>query len=245
VDLESGATGPDAAASLPIERPLTTVDVAIFAVVDRRLCVLLVRRAPGPGEPFPGWWALPGGFVDVALDEDLEATALRKLREKTGVRAPYLEQLGSFGGRDRDPRGWSATHVWFALVNAAEVRLGSGGNADAVRWVGVRGDGVGEPLAFDHGRLLTAALRRLRAKVEYTALPVHLLPVEFTLAELQDIFELILGRELDRSSFRTRMLAAEFLDATRRQRGGANRPARLYRLRRECDVIYFPRPLMG
>ncbi len=86
------------------ERPLTTVDLVIFSVRDDELTVLVVQRPSQPGEPFPGKWALPGGFIDTARDRDLEACARRKLVEKTGVEAPYLEQLhGSFGGATRDP----------------------------------------------------------------------------------------------------------------------------------------------
>src|SRR5258708_25040091 len=105
---------------LTFPRPLTTVDVVIFAIREDTLHVLLVQRLEGKGEPFPGVWALPGGFVDVDKDKDLEACAMRKLREKTEIVSPYLEQLGSWGSADRDPRGWSATHAYFALVPAVK-----------------------------------------------------------------------------------------------------------------------------
>ncbi|MGV2293643.1 NUDIX domain-containing protein, partial [Trinickia sp. YCB016] len=98
--------------------PYTTVDVVIFTVLDNVLQVLLVQRPAGAGEPYPGCWALPGGFVDVETDATLEDCARRKLFEKTVMRSPYLEQLGSWGSATRDPRGWSATHVWFALISA-------------------------------------------------------------------------------------------------------------------------------
>jgi ADP-ribose pyrophosphatase YjhB (NUDIX family) len=220
------------------EAPLTLVDVVIFAVRDERLHVLLVRRAEAP---FAGRWALPGGFVDVARDADLEAAARRKLEEKTGVHSPYLEQLGSFGDARRDPRGWSATHVYFALLASAAVALQAGANAEEARWFAIAGERVREPLAFDHGRIVAAAVARLRAKTEYTALPVHLVPGEFTLAELQRVHEVILERKLDKSAFRTRALAADFLEATGRTRAGPNRPARLYRLKRGREVVFFPR----
>jgi len=82
---------------LAFPRPLTTVDVVIFAILDGVLQAVLVRRPTEKGEPFPDMWALPGGFVDVERDRDLNACATRKLREKTGVASPYLEQLGSWG----------------------------------------------------------------------------------------------------------------------------------------------------
>ena len=92
--------------------------MVIFSVFEMQLHVLLVQRSNEPGEPFPGLWALPGGFVDISRDADLEACARRKLRDKTGVDPSYLEQLGSWGSAKRDPRGWSATHVYFALMSA-------------------------------------------------------------------------------------------------------------------------------
>jgi 8-oxo-dGTP diphosphatase len=233
---------PRASSALPaFERPLTTVDVVIFAMVDKALSVLLVRRGSEPVEPFPGSWALPGGFVDIHRDPDLEACARRKLAEKTGLAGPYLEQVGSWGDAGRDPRGWSATHVYFALVFAPAVTLRAGANAIDVGWFPIVEAGVGKRLAFDHRRILEAAISRLRAKAEYTSLPVHLLGEEFTLTELQRAYETVLGRALEKSAFRTRLLAAGFIEPTGRMRGGSNRPARLYRLKRGSDVIYFPR----
>jgi 8-oxo-dGTP diphosphatase len=216
------------------------VDVVIFGVVEDRLSVLLVKRPTGPGEPFPGRWALPGGFIDVTTDATVESCALRKLRDKTGVRSPYLEQLGSWGGGARDPRGWSVTTVYFALIDARNVRLVTGGNADAVAWSPVDGESVKERLAFDHAALLTAAIRRLRAKVEYTSLPAFLLPAAFTLRELQSIYEVVLDRALDKSAFRTRMLSADFIEPTGERRTGANRPAEVYRLK-DRDAVFFAR----
>lgn len=224
------------------ERPLTTVDVVILSVRETHLQVLLVRRPDDKEEPFPGLWALPGGFIDTRRDADLAACARRKLREKTGFEAPYLEQLGSFGNATRDPRGWSATHVYFALVPSLDTELQAGGNAADVRWADVEDERVSGRLAFDHAELLRAALQRLRAKVEYTSLPVYLLPAEFTLSELQQTYELVLGRELEKKAFRTRLLAADILEPLPRTKGGANRPAQLYRLKRRRGLHIFSRP---
>lgn len=220
-------------------RPLVTVDVVIFAVAEGALRVLLVQRPDGPGEPFPGAWALPGGFVDLERDATLESCALRKLREKTGVAAPYLEQLASWGGAMRDPRGWSATHAYFALI-PGDGSLQPGANAADARWFPVHGDGVRARLAFDHDEILATAIARLRAKVEYTSLPAFLLPREFTLTELQRAYEVVLGRNLEKSAFRTRILASDLVQPVERVREGANRPARMYRLTQRSPV-YFAR----
>jgi ADP-ribose pyrophosphatase YjhB (NUDIX family) len=228
--------------AIDFERPLTTVDLVIFSVQDGALTVLLVRRPSDPGEPFPGKWALPGGFVDTTRDRDLEGCARRKLVEKSGVEAPYLEQLGSFGNATRDPRGWSATHVYFALMASPNgTRRPEEGSSDS-RWFNVQGEGVDESLAFDHSEILRAALTRLRSKVEYTSLPAYLLQGEFTLTQMQRIYEVILGRVLEKKAFRTRMLAADILEALPRRRSGANRPAQLYRLRRQRQTHIFSRP---
>ncbi|MBS0378540.1 MAG: NUDIX hydrolase [Proteobacteria bacterium] len=228
--------------TIDFDRPLTTVDIVIFTVSEETLRVLLVRRPVGEGEPFPGRWALPGGFIDTAKDADLESCARRKLTEKTGVDVPYLEQLGSYGNAIRDPRGWSATHVYFALMGLDDVELAAGGNASELRWAPVHADITGEALAFDHAEILAAALTRLRSKVEYTSLPAFLMPVEFTLTELQRTYEVILGRELEKKAFRTRVLAADLLDTVPRMQVGANRPAQLYRLRDTRKAHVFARP---
>jgi ADP-ribose pyrophosphatase YjhB (NUDIX family) len=225
---------------LTFVRPLTTVDLAIFAVAQEALQVLLVRRPSAAGEPFPGLWALPGGFVDVERDKDLEECALRKLREKTSVQAPYLEQVGSWGSAVRDPRGWSATHVYLALL-AKTKELLPGGNTPEARWCPVDGVRVSEPLAFDHAELLRAAILRLRNKVEYTSLPAFLMPSEFTLTELQRVYEIVLGRSLEKKAFRTRILATDLVEEVPRMREGRSRPAQLYRLKHRRRPVFFSR----
>ena len=222
-------------------RPLTTVDVVIFSVLDDQLQILLVQRPSGHREPFPGQWALPGGFVNVEQDASLEACAQRKLKEKTGVEASYLEQLGSWGSATRDPRGWSVTHVYFALLPHACITLEKGANAADVAWFPIQGETVEVALAFDHGLILQAAIRRLRGKAEYTSLPVYLLHEAFTLPELQQAYELVLGRPVDKSGFRTRVMAADLVIPVDQQRAGGYRPAQLYRLRVPGDLLVFPR----
>ena len=227
--------------SLPVDRPFVTVDIAICAVREASLQVLLVQRPSDPSEPFPGAWALPGGFIDVGSDDSLEACARRKLQVKTGAVAPYLEQVGSWGSRNRDPRGWSTTHLYFALVSAESIQLSPGANAADARWWPVSGTGVRTRLAFDHARLLSAAIERLRAKVEYTSLPAYLLPKEFTLPDLQHVYEVVLGRAIEKSAFRTRVLAAGVVESVDRRRQTGKRPAQLYRLSSRAEPVFFPR----
>lgn len=222
-------------------RPYTTVDVVIFTVLDDALQVLLVRRPLDGGEPHPGLWAIPGGFVDVERDTDLVGCARRKLQEKTGVRSPYLEQLGSWGSATRDPRGWSATHAYFALIAGAGVTLHKGANAADVAWFDVDSLLKKPKLAFDHAEILKAAVERLRSKVEYTSLPAFLLAEPFTLPQLQRMYEVVLGRPVDKSGFRTRMMAAGFLREAGVVESDSNRPPMGYRLKDRAVPVFFPR----
>ena len=231
-----------ASAKHDFPRPYTTVDVLIFTVLDEALKVLLVQRPSDADEPSPGLWALPGGFVDIDRDADLEACARRKLIEKTGVASPYLEQLGSWGSATRDPRGWSATHAYFALMPADGVTLAKGANAADVAWFTVD-DAllVKKKLAFDHAVILRAGVERLRSKVEYTSLPAYLLPEPFTLPQLQRTYEVVLGRPVDKSGFRTRMMAADFLVEVGVVESDSNRPPMGYRLKDRDTPVFFPR----
>ena len=233
---EARAEGVEMSGHLDFPRPLTTVDVVIFAILDDGLGVLLVQRPAGEGEPFPLSLALPGGFVDVAKDRDLAACAARKLKEKTGVTSPYLEQLGSWGSAVRDPRGWSATHAYFALIPADAGLLTS----DA-RWHPIREGKLKTKLAFDHSDILANAIQRLRNKVEYTSLPAYLMPAEFTLPDLQRVYEIVLDRPLEKSAFRTRILSADIIEPVAKMRRGPNRPAQLYRLKKSSEPVYFVR----
>ena len=218
-----------------LARPLTTVDIAIFTVLDDELCVLLVNR---DNEPCCGLQALPGGFVDIEYDEDLLACARRKLHEKTGIDANHLEQVGSWGNASRDPRGWSATHVYFALVPVTPSVVIDENSS----WAQIRSIGKTDRLAFDHSNLLNAAIDRLRSKVEYTSLPAYLLKAPFTMPQLQRTYEVVLDRPIDKSSFRTRTLSANYLMETGLMKVDAPRPAMGYKIKPRHDVVFFPRP---
>lgn len=227
--------------SLSFPRPLASVDVVILTIRNEALHVLLVRRSNQSEEPFPDQWALPGGFIDTRQDSDLEGCARRKLKEKTGVDSPYLEQVGSWGSTDRDPRDWSITHVYVALLSNETLELQKGGNTADLSWFPVTNDGVETSLAFDHATLLKAALERIRGKTEYTSIPVYLLPETFTLSELQRVYEIVLGRPLEKKAFRTRMLAAPLLETVEGMKQTGRRPAQLYRLSQKSGLNYFAR----
>ena len=224
------------------ERPLVTVDVVILTLRGGRLEVLLMHRG---AEPFLGSWALPGGYIHLDEDADLDAAARRILRDKTGVETPYLEQLQGFGNATRDPRGWTATFTYVALIASETLSLKQGANADEAAWFEVTASGAVQlPLAFDHDEILHRAVARLRSKVEYTSLPVHLLPEKFTLPDLQKVYEQILGHRIDKSAFRKRMAEADFVEPLPGERRPAsNRPAQLYRVKPGLSTIFFDRTI--
>ena len=235
------------AKKLNFERPLVTVDVVIFCVKDEALKVLLLRRPNQEDEPFPGRWALPGGFVDVTKDPSLRDCASRKLLEKTGIATPYLEQLGSWGSEDRDPRGWSTTHAYFALIQTPDlmkesqaVAIDETTGVTASQWFEVE-EAARKRLAFDHSEIVVAAISRLRSKVEYTSLPAFLLQEPFTLPQLQRAYEVVLGRPMDKSAFRRRMLDAAFLEQVGAVDGSSGRTALGYRIKNRSIAVTFPR----
>jgi ADP-ribose pyrophosphatase YjhB (NUDIX family) len=222
-------------------RPITTVDLAIFALSRDGLEVLTIHRA---AEPFAGHWALPGGWIRVDEDEDIEAAARRILRDKTGVQTPYLEQLQTFGTAKRDPRGWTISVAYVALLSGDDARECLRAGETEVAWEQVDGDAVQAPLAFDHADILKAALSRIRNKVEYSTLPVHLLPRAFTLGELQSVYERILGRKIDKSAFRKRVAEADFAEPIPGEmRRASNRPAQLFRLKAGRPTTFFDRTI--
>jgi 8-oxo-dGTP diphosphatase len=196
------------------------VDIVIFTIQSGELRVLLVKRGI---PPFAGQFAIPGGFV--LEDESLDQAALRELKEETGVGDVYLEQLYSFGDPGRDPRGRVITVAYYALVSANRSPLVPGTDAADARWCAIRHLPV---LAFDHFKILDYALERLRNKLEYTTVGFQLLPPRFSLTELQEVYEAILEKKLDKRNFRRKLALLRVLRPTREYRRGGRRPARLY-----------------
>jgi len=196
------------------------VDIVIFTIQSGELRVLLVKRGI---PPFENQFAIPGGFV--LENESLDEAALRELKEETGVADVYLEQLYSFGKPDRDPRGRVISVSYFALIAADRAPLIAGSDAAEARWWPVA---KLPALAFDHGKILEYSLQRLRNKLEYTTVGFQLLPSRFSLTELQEVYEAILDKKLDKRNFRRKLALLKILRPTRELRRGGRRPARLY-----------------
>jgi 8-oxo-dGTP diphosphatase len=224
------------------DRLSVAVDVVLLSAFDGDLFTLVARRRE---HPHKDRWALPGGFV--RPKESLDDAAARLLAGKGSLTGVFLEQLYTFGTPDRDPRTRVVSVAYYALVE----RERFGGIADRgadiltprlrVPWEGETGgpvqalDDAGRPLplAFDHAEMLGLAVKRLRGKLDYAPIGFELLGDVFTLLQLQHVHEAVLGRTLNKDSFRRRMIDSGLLKATgRSQSGVGHRPAELYRFAR-------------
>lgn len=208
--------------------PFTRLEIAVMALVDGQLQVLLGRRS---GKPYAGQWALPGGAVRIDKDRSLDDAARRVMQERTGLVRPTLKQLLAIGGPKRDPRApWAMSVVYRSLVRADSIAPAAGKRMDALSWRPVDELGAGAALAFDHAELIERAVAAAREEVERMDLPFDALPPTFTLGELQGACEQLLGRSLDKSSFRRRLAERELVEPVEGEmRGGANRPAQVFR----------------
>lgn len=203
------------------QAPLVAVDLLIFSIVKNRLKVLLVKIGSGP---YKGEWALPGGLVHPK--ESLEEAAERVLLEKAGVDGIYLEQLYTFGAVDRDKRDRSVSVAYFALVNTDICHPKVTEYTTAIEWHEV---GRLPALAFDHREMVRLGHERLQNKLGYTNIAYGLLPKEFTLSELQIVYEVILGRPLDKRNFRKKIQLLGLVKGSGKKRHqGVSRPAQLF-----------------
>lgn len=202
------------------------VDVVVLTL-DAQRALQVVLAPPRSREPYRGDWALPGRRV--RGDEAIDAAARGVLAEEAGLPTPrHLEQLATFGRPDRDPRGRVVSVSYLALL-AEPVPL-----AGPARWWPVA---AAPALAFDHTEILDTAVARLRGKLSYSTVAYGLLPDEFTLSDLQGVYEAVLGHELDKRNFRRKVTALPMLERTGQVRRGSHRPAQLYRFARPDVVI--------
>jgi len=226
------------------ERPSVAVDVAVLTAESGTLHAVVTRRRV---HPFKDHWALPGAFV--GMQESLREAAQRALQEKTGITDVWLEQLFTFGNPQRDPRTRVISITYYALVDAARLRCMFNRGSELapldVVWAGETGgavsllDAEGTPreIAFDHADILGLVVKRIRGKLNYSAIGFQLLPAAFTLRRLQEVHETVLGRTVNKDSFRRRMLASGDLEATGDREGDVgHRPAELYRFVRRSAI---------
>lgn len=225
-----------------------SVDIAIFRLNDfGGLQVLLTQLADRPKDPhfpYPNAWSLVGGRIRKALDPDDEAAAHRTLMRRTGAQVPYLEPVRSVGSATRDPRGWTSTTLYFALVGPSfGWTLKPGDDIKAIEWVSIN-DARLRAMAFDHTRLFQLALERLRNKMSYSLLPAYLLEADFTLPELQKVYEQILEVEIPKKTFRDKILELDGIEETGKTKMTRGAPAKLYRLKPTKVPLLFNKNLI-
>ena len=204
-------------------RPAVTVDCVVFGLehADGLQVLLIQRRLP----PFVGEWALPGGFVRPA--ECLDQAARRELQEETDVHGLFLEQLGAYGHPQRDPRGHTVTVAFYALVNLWDHQIKAATDAKQARWWPLE---QLPALAFDHGKIVADAIATLRITIRHRPIGFELLPPKFTLTQLQQLYEQVLGRPFDKRNFRKKLLKLDILVALpEKETNVAHRAAQLYR----------------
>jgi len=197
------------------------VDLAIFTVQEARLELMLIRMKR---EPYTGKWAMPGGRIRGG--ETVEQAAVRELSEKAGITDVYLEQLYTFSEPTRDAAGRCISVAHMALING-DVQLRTTDKYSGIGWFPVSRL---PPMAFDHKEIAAYAVKRLRAKLEWSDVARNLLGETFTLGELQRLYEEIMGKKLDARNFQRRVVQIGLVKDTGRMRTGqAYRQARLFR----------------
>jgi 8-oxo-dGTP diphosphatase len=205
-------------------------DVVIFTIQKNQLQVLLIEMKK---DPFLGMWAIPGGLVDV--DESVDQAAGRHLLAKTGVKNVYLEQLYTFGDVRRDPYGRVVSVAYFALIPHKGISLKTTHEYGGVAWFPVH---KLPKLAYDHKEMIRTAVDRLKAKLGYTTISYSLLPREFSLSELQQVYEIILGKTLDKRNFRRKILDRGLVRTTGNvRRGETSRPAALFAFKKRVPQL--------
>ena len=199
-----------------------SVDCVIFGYVDKQLKVLLIKSDL---KEFEGLWSLLGDLVKT--DENLDDAAYRVLKNRTGLHDVYLEQVQTFGNIGRHPSGRVITTAYYSLMNIKSHKLQL--TANELHWHNIE---MIDKLAFDHKQILDCALQKLQEKVLEQPVIFNLLPEKFSLRELQDLYEAILGIELDRRNFRKRITLKNWLvDLNEMEEDVPHRPGKLYKLR--------------
>jgi 8-oxo-dGTP diphosphatase len=183
--------------------PAVTVDCIIFGFDGQTLKVMLIQRK---SEPFSRMWALPGAFVNE--DESLENCAERVLMKECNISGVYLEQLFTFGTPSRDPRERVISVAYMGLVKTADFELIAGNDELQIEWRDIK---EVQGLAFDHSQILETAIQRIRGKIRYQPIGFELMNAKFTLPQLQQLYEAILGQSLDRRNFRKKLLSMQIL----------------------------------
>jgi ADP-ribose pyrophosphatase YjhB (NUDIX family) len=227
-EIQDKASGTSAGKTYPA--PIVTVDAVPITIKDDKLCVLLGERQ---NEPYKHSLALIGGYVHADTDKTTGEAAARVLKEKAGIENLYIEQLSTFSGPDRDPRGWSISVSYFSLVKLENLE-------PALNRGYVLYDENNIPdLPFDHNTIVDAAIKRVRSKALYTDIPARLLEEEFTIKELHQTYCIVMGEDVNREAFKRKALDRGLVERTgeRRMVLGSSKPAEIYRLKNKQAIF--------
>ena len=202
-----------------------TIDCVVYSFHEGQLQVLLTERNE---YPYKDWWALPGFFVNI--HEEMEDAVQRISYEMTGLKNIYMEQLGAFAGVKRHPQGRILTVAYSTIVKYDDVKASVSPVSDYMRqalWFPVK---ELPELAFDHHEIIEKSLQKLKTSINYSTLVYELLPDKFTLTQLQQVYEAILNKSLDKRNFRKKIVNTGFLkELSEVQKGVSYRAARLYK----------------
>ncbi len=211
---------------------LVAVDAVIFNIAEGKLNVLLIQINDGI---YKDKWAVPGGLI--GENETPEEAISRILAKKTGLKNVYLEQLYTFGDPNRDKRQRSISIAYFALIPSPnEISLEDPGYYKDIKWVQVS---KLPEMAFDHKEVVNKANQRLKSKLGYSNIAYSLLPKEFTLTEVQEVYEIILSEKMDKRNFRKTIIAKDIIEETTNiLRGQSFRPAKLYKFKDEHITVF-------
>lgn len=202
---------------------VVSVDTVVFGYSQKSLWVPLMQRARAP---FTDAWSLPGGVVHD--NEAADEACHRVLEDNIGLKLEHLEQLYTFNNPKRDPRGRTISIAHWALVANDNTPLKWGPGAKTAKWFKLDELPQG-PWAFDHEQILDMAVARLKAKVGYEPIGLKLLPEEFSLSELQALYEAVLGRKIERRNFYPKIQKTGLVEFVRERKSERGKPAKLYR----------------
>jgi len=203
-----------------------SVDAVVFGYEAGTISVLLIKRKY---EPFKSKWAIPGGFV--LEEESLEEAVERELREETGIKIDYLEQLYTFGHPKRDPRSRVVSVAYFGLIKPSSFRIFASTDAEEAQWFKIN---ELPSLSFDHDEILKLAITRLQGKITYEPIGFELLDTKFPFSDLEKLYTTLLGRAIDRRNFRKKILSLNVLDELdEKVSKGSGRPANLFKFNRK------------
>ena len=205
------------------------VDLAAFTIVENELNVLVIKMKY---EPFKGKWALPGGRIRTY--ESVDECAKREFYEKTGIKNAYLEQLYSFGDIERDPSTRMISVAYLVLINDGSFDLKATEKYKEICWMPISKI---PRLAYDHSKILEYALSRLKSKLVYTNVVYNLLPQKFRLSEMRKVYEIILGKELDKRNFRKKIFSLGLIKEVGKEIGVPHRPSKLYSFKKRKSMV--------